>query len=564
MTIKENFNEYLANKDKYKDWENKRDTDAQKKKQYLKNNPVSIEEQKKYIKKAKNILNCIDVMDEYSQARAEDTELAIQTAQAPLMNLIATLGTAVGGLYLRFNKNANKYLKEITENHNLKNLNKLVIPALIFIVPIVVLSAIINVFSAKKEAQASRIGRLDAMENVLSNPNQFAVLTDEQENEVQKIAQNIKVDSNDVKKYIHNDSVSNTVKSIKGLFSPNVEEENRIKDFNNSVNRRYEENKKLDLTDEEIAQAKEDKQIIQNIVHKLDIASQDYAENTELATTLINMLTLGSGGILSAFFSKLKNVKNRYVKLFAIVVPIIATLAVSVYNTKVQKQASRVARYKIKQELLNNPESVIYVDDEKIKNIDVQLMPEKKQNFLQFIKEMYKNNAEYTEYIKEKGSSNIQYIKAREQIKLTPQQQKQAQQLQQNTFSMFNKLDEKSQQFSESTEAVGSVIQDIIYALSMLPVFIMTNKAQSGSIKSNDVLKSALTIAPAFLLNIFITKQQKKASRVASMLAMDETDDYKFFASKNAQNNKKITKSSNNSLNKAINKNQNFTQFYAK
>ena len=105
---------------------------------------------------------------------------------------------------------------------------------------------------------------------------------------------------------------------------------------------------------------------------------------------------------------------------------------------------------------MKDPQNFVYVADEdlnKIGNVDVK--QKKKPGILKFLSQAYKDNKEYKKYKKEHAKQEKKFYKALENIKLTPEQLKNAKQLQKNTFMTFNKVDENSQKFSESIEALG-------------------------------------------------------------------------------------------------------------
>ena len=208
-------------------------------------------------------------------------------------------------------------------------------------------------------------------------------------------------------------------------------------------------------------------------------------------------------------------------------------LAGAIYATKLQKQASRVGRYKARKELLDNPEQLVYVDSEKYKDTQIQPKEIKKDGYFKRLFNLIKDNKEYNEYIKNNNARNIQLRKGKDKIKLSDDQALRAEQLQKNVFKMFNRLDDKSQSYAEATEAIGDVaIQMLTLVSSLIPMVVLTEKTlKTKNVGYKDLALSFLPLIPTILLNIYITKEQKNASRVADMVAINELLDYRHFGS---------------------------------
>ena len=83
-----------------------------------------------------------------------------------------------------------------------------------------------------------------------------------------------------------------------------------------------------------------------NIVEKIDMASQDYAENIELATDTASAVALGGGfltGFLANALSKLLKIKNPIIqKGIGPFAGLITTLAIAIGATRLQKEGARV------------------------------------------------------------------------------------------------------------------------------------------------------------------------------------------------------------------------------
>ena len=534
MEILNGYLDYRKNKPLYKEWKQKRSEQEAKRLAYIEKHGIKEAQKENDIKRAKVVLNAVDIMDEYSQTRAEDAEIYTEATKGTIIGLATQIAT-FGGLALAVFCSKQKNLNKISE--------KLILfPTVANCAVLALLGPFLNQWGARKEIQASRTGRIESMQKDLSSTKQFAILNKEQEKERDEIASKIKVDKKEKKKITQNASLG-ILKNIKQLFK----KDQTLNEAQNKFKKETEKERKnfnKPLTQEEIEEAKKDKQLITNIVEKIDIASQDYAENLELATTIFSTLTLAGGVLVGFVTNKLLSLLkiNQNKKLIAsFATGGIISIILSSIAAKIQKQGSRVARFKVKQEFLNNPEKLIYVDDEKAKNEDGSkyINQDKKPNFLKFLLKAYKDNKEYNQYLKQHNENSIKQRKAQEKIQITPEQEKRAKQLQQNIFKIYNRLDEKSQAYSESTEAVGETVITIGSIISSIAMVLLAKKsAAKDFINKNisvlSVLKSVAPILtgviPIFILQAIITKEQKNASRVANMLTINEMDDYRNFA----------------------------------
>lgn len=532
MEMLDSYKDYRKHRPEYNEWKNNQEELEAKRLAYVKEEGVDEFQKKEGLKRAKAVLNAVDIMDEYSQSRAEDAEIVVQSITNQVAALAVYPGMGLGALigYKALKGSVNKEFKVL-------------MGALVGgIASAAIIQPLLAQWGAKKETQASQNGRFEAMTKDLSCVKQFAVLDDKQEEEVENIAKTIDVPKKEAQKL--NRANGGIFKAIKFLIKGEEDEITKArKEFKKTLKEDEEKFDKVQLSEKQIEEAKRDQQLIQNVVEKIDIASQEYAEDVELATDALNAAGLGSGAVLGAALYKilgLFKVSNKKRLYSALGLGGVLAVGASVLATKLQKQASRVGRFKAKQDFINNPDKLIYVDNEKAKDKDPApyKTDNKKPAFFKFIAQLFKENKEYNDYIKENSTKIKQEARAREQIELTPEQEKRARQLQQNVFKMFNKLDDKSQKYAEHIEALGETVQNIVSSAATL--FMMSGLKDllkiSGS-TATDITKGFkplyrnIAIAFPFVtaLNIYVTKEQKKASRVADMLAVKETEDYRHF-----------------------------------
>lgn len=534
------FGDYKAYKQyepAYSGWYNRREYVDAKRMEYLRQNPNKIN--KNDIQRGKTLIHAIDVMDEYSQKRAEDMEVAAETAVGYGLDAAIFGGAALGGVIgnlkpvkgaIKKYFNNSKYAKQIT----------MFLPLGVGAIAGIIAAFPLYAWAARAEVAASRRGRFEAMRKDLKNPKVFAILNDEQINAAKEKSKDI-ILQNEKKSHFQ---LGQEFKALKEMAIDSEEYKNQKKQFDLEL-KEAEEHFNDKMTPEEVLQAKKEQQLLTKLVEKIDIASQDYAENAELATQTLVIGTLALGTLFNLLLGKvLKACKIKAEgKIMAIsqIASVIIPVALSIASAQIQKQASRVGRFKIKQDLLKNPEKLVYVSDNDIANIkDINVNENKKDNIFKFLKNAWKNNKEYNQYKKTEAKEEEKFYKALESVELTPEQMESAKILQRNAFKTFNKVDEKSQKYSESIEALGQALSlPISLLFTGVGAAIGTKYlAQIGNLKSKMQMASnmskyigiiLLSTIPSIFVNAYITKEQKKASRIANMLAINEMQDYRFF-----------------------------------
>lgn len=534
------FGDYKAYKKyepAYPGWKYARDLKESKRQEYLRRHPESIDQND--IQRGKVLIRAIDVMDEYSQKRAEDMEVATETAVGYGLDAAIFGGAAAGAVIGNLKPVKNFLMKHFGKDKYTKYIGK-GLPLGIGALAGMIAAFPMYAWAAKAEVAASRRGRFEAMRKDLKNPKGFAILTEAQIKEAEQKAQNIVIDNGKKSPF----SISNGFKTLKEMATDSKEYRAHKKQFDLEL-LEAEKHMNDEMTPEEILKAKKDQQLLTKLVEKIDIASQDYAENAELATQALVVGTLGFGTLFNLLLSKaLKAMKIKsegkitaIAQIVAAIIPVILSIA----SAQIQKQASRVGRFKIKQDLLNNPSKLVYVADENIADLkDVNVIQDRKEGLFKFLAHAWENNKEYNNYQKTTAKQEEKFYKAIETLELTPEQMKDAQTLQRNTFKTFNKVDEKSQKYSESIEALGQAIALPISLLFTGIGLVIGTKYLTRGVKSNSKLEMAsnfskyltailLSILPSIGINAIITKEQKKASRIADMLAINEMSDYRHF-----------------------------------
>lgn len=367
MEIINNYKSYKQYLPQYADWRDKQDLARAKRLEYLKQNPDKMNE--KDIERGKILLHAIDVMDEYSQSNAEDMEVATEFAKGQVIGLATYAGMLGGAGVLAFKPVKNMIAKAAKGNKTTELLFSM-FPSAIGMLVGTAASFPAIMWATKAKVSASRRGRFEAMNKDLKNPAVFAVLTSEQKKKADELAKDIQLEDRDKKRLKQNSGFNlnpmDSVRTLKKYFKGDKEYKAQKAEFDKKL--KESENFFGSPVDEkQIRAAKRDQQILADMVRRMDVASQDYAENTELATNTMTTLSLGTGGLIGWVSSKimqlLKVKGGAAAKFVPWVVGAALPVGMGIYSAKVQKQASRIGRYKVKQEMLNNPAELVYVDD---------------------------------------------------------------------------------------------------------------------------------------------------------------------------------------------------------
>ncbi len=538
MSMFGDYKSYRLYEPAYPEWKKNLDLTEAKRLAYIEKHPEIIN--KDDIQRGKILLRAIDIMDEYSQKKAENMEAATEPVISMGLELAGFAGMGLGAFLGSFKPIGSFFARFMSKGNKYKKMVGIGVPAAIGLLAGSIAAFPLMAWGAKAEVGASRKGRFEAMRSELDNSKGFAILTEEQTAEAEKLAKEVVLEEDKKKKV--SEKLSNGFHTIKDMAMDSDEYKQQRKQFELELE---EDKKNLDseLTEEEILNAKKDQQLLTKLVEKIDIASQDYAENSELATQTGILLAGTLGGITYFGVDKLlRAIKIKSENKISIIIKTLSIAAfagMGILAAQINKHASRVGRFKVKQELMNNPNNFVYVSDEQADEItDARVKPREKMNVFSFLVKAYKDNKEYMKYKKTIGKDERKFYKAAEKLELSEQQLNDAKRLQKNTFRTFNKVDENSQKYAESIEALG---QSLAYPINLIFTMIATVFAvpylfKAMNTKAEKIANYTkyfgivmLSTIPAMLINMLITKEQKKASRIADMKAINELDDYRLF-----------------------------------
>lgn len=425
--VKQNYNIY----DK---WEQQQ-ADEKAQKHYLaKNLSLSKDKIELTEARAKTVIRAAEILDNRSENNCEDMEMFSST-----MSVFALLPLSflpLLGMKMKSQKAA-----------TILNLGS-------FISTFLVSTGFI-MWGTAKQKEASRIGRFQAKQNELQDVRNFVIYTPEQIAAAEEKAAEMP-DEKEKKTFLK--SFSN----IKQIFK----DKKAYEEFQRQKDETYiDKLKSKNYTAEQLAKADEDKELIIDAVKDINIRAEEYSENAENAFDTLGVfsaiLAVPVGVALNKFLKLFGGKAAKYSKFVSTIATTLTTLSLLTAGTAVQKTASRIGRYKARQDLMKDPAALMaFTDEQKAQAKDVKAEDQKKsflkkigENFA-FLGTYFKDVNEYEKYRKEELKKNEKVLKIlKEETEISDKQLQDAKHLQEKVFLAFDEIDEMSQRYSEDIEA---------------------------------------------------------------------------------------------------------------
>ena len=604
MEFFNSLGQVLTNAKNYPAWQQQEQQKKLKQEQLLAKNPPTKKQTAEAKEYSRVMVDAINTMDMYSINKSED----VVTLTTPVVNivdgllpyavLLLTLGAASlpsvqKGAASTANKLKNwlielksiKTKPDLVQNINNaldeKNGTTLVLFLSGAIVQIVLgfALALVDAIAVRGlEKEASRVARFQAREQVLQDPRNFVNYTPEQLAEAKAEAKESKAkDPNKPKSLNPLIMLGESIKTAKELTEQHKGYESWKANF---IAKETTALNQLDLdtlSDQEKQDALVDQNRITAIIKTIELKSQQYLANVEMVVNIASSLSLGAGLLVGGLVEKgievaqhqkwlpidiessgLSLIKKGVTFAF----PILGGILVSIYGIKIQKEAAKVGRFKAKQELLKHPELfVASVNGQKKEEVASlpPLPPLKKKSFIESVKEevrfffnLNKDFDAYKAHEKELAPKEYQLNEALKQVDITPEQLHKAEVLQKRAFYAFEKMDEKTQRYSDDVEGGASVVTAVINKVMeqvltcgafMLPIIMVKANENAKNIKTtgNEVENIAHSIPsgikvigslllltlPVSLSTIWAAQMKKTAAQVGVMLSMKELEDPK-------------------------------------
>lgn len=197
---------------------------------------------------------------------------------------------------------------------------------------------------------------------------------------------------------------------------------------------------------------------------------------------------------------------------------------------KLQKASARAGRYVAKQELEKNPQNFIGYTDEEFNEVEAgpaRKKPSKFKEYALFIPNVIKQYYQYNHYKKHELRDDKLLQDELVKLNVSDNQLKEAKNLQRKVFNTFEKVDDKSQTYSESMEMATETAQPFVMfggiALALSPIIAFGIQAYRGKItpktmtnKIINILSKATWISKQKFFKKYLTNVAKKASTITS------------------------------------------------
>ena len=536
MAVINSYDLYQTYNKEYLTWNNNKKLQAAKRQEYLRRNPDAIKDYD--LQRAKILLSAVDIMDKSVSENTGKMNLAYESIASLALGYSALGGIALGALLNKTNFVKKNIDKIVLKQPKSKNIILMGIKAVSGVFGVLATYPLYT-FISNIESKIYRKRRFDTMEKELQDSKIFVVLNDEQ-----KKIFNEKLSEIEKNKSVK-DVLTRNYKSLKQLSKETLNY-NREQEL---FRKKYEEDKTLyekELSQKEIKEAKKDRVLLSVLIKEINTSAQSYTEKMQKITDNLITLSFAFGSLFALGYERIaKKLKLKTSSLPAGMAVIL--LAVSTFfATWAQKRAEHVGRFKAKQELVQNPEKLVYISNKKTEEInknELEIVLNKKQriNSFKFLKEFFKHNKEYKKCKKAKNFSGKDLSKAMENIEISEEQLQDGKRLQKNMFKTFYKVDSNTQKYSSEINIIGESVK---YPINLIlgtigSIFGMKQLANiRRAMRPEDIFKHSakyvgmisLFALPSLIVNSYFAKAQKMGARISDMMTMKELEDYRFFA----------------------------------
>lgn len=535
---------YLTYKNHYKDVrpfiEAKQKEDAARKEAY-KNTVLSVEDLSLAKKRGEILRRTIDELDEFSQTKTEDVETVTQTLLGESVGVLTALGGGIGWLFQntatgeKTRKWAQKTLKLSEQS------SKSVLPGVSGFLFGVVSSLPLLLPLTTIEIQTPRIARFEALKGPMSNVNDYAILTDEQEAEAKRLAKNIILpkQKSTEKGVVESINIFSEIKSYMDLITKRAFYRKDKADYEKRRIQHSIDIKNTEIQPEQLEKAQETSEIIKRLVNKIDLESQDYIERVFKILDVTSMSLWSMGVIGGIVFDKVLDILKVPQGKFKTGFTIVSALAGVVFlNSKIaeyRNKAIRIARHKKMNELIEDPTNFLASPKKLTNTSKINNPPVENKSVFGFIKEFKQDIKDYAQYTQTTMLDNKKFKLAARNINLSQEQIKDAKQRRMDIFNTINIVDNNKKKFEETYEIFVTLLSSPLglaaTALGNAGAWLVHNlkKAPESHFKYYSIAGTLTSLMPAIGIELYTTIETRKAARVAYMTAQKQLDNKEVF-----------------------------------
>lgn len=520
----------------YSAWLDDKNLQAAKRQEYINRNPDVIDNYD--LERAKLLLRAVDIMDKSISQKSENANIAFESATSLGLGYAAVGGVTVGLIITKLGF-VKKYISKFTEKFpKSKNIMPMAITALSGVLGIIAAYPAYT-FLSKIESKIHRKRRFESMEAELNDPKIFTVLTEEQKLTYHK---NLEKIQNNKNKRFTKEIAQKELKNIKQIINEALYYEKE----QNKFREKYSENTDLyeiPLSEQSIKKAKKDKALLLTLTKSLNSKSQSYTEKMQRFTDNLITLSFALASLFTLGYERLAQKMKFKSSSLPASMGVVMLVGSTFFATWAQKRAGYVGRFKAKQELMQNPEQLIYISKKKTDSInddEIKLEEKQKTNTLKFLKNFFKDNKEYKEWVKNNNLSGRDISKALETIEINSEQLQDGKRLQKNLFKTTYKVDKNTQNYSGKIDIISESVKYpttlILGTIGSLWGLKHLTRLRA-SVSPQDIFKNSMkyigTISlftlPSLLINSYFAKMQKMGARISDMATMKDLEDYRFF-----------------------------------
>ncbi len=521
-------------KNEYSSWRENKNLQAAKRQEYLRRNPDAIKDYD--LQRAKILLSAVDMMDKSISEKSNKTSVAIESLTNLGLGYAAVGGAALGFLVTKLKfiqKGIDKLVAKFPKSKNIISMGITATSGVLGVLAVYPLYT----FLSNIETKIHRKRKFETMEKELNNPKIFVVLDENQKEIFKKNIEEIRTNKSNTK----TNFVKKGITNIKQIAKEAVNYDKEQAKFRE----KYNEDKSLyetTLNEKEIKDAKKDKALLLTLTKEINLKSQSYTEKMQRITDNAITLSFALGSLFALGCERLAN-KLKIKSSLPAGLGVILLMGSTFFATWAQRRASHVGRFIAKQELMQNPEKLVYISKRKtdtIEDDEIKVEEYHSPSSFQFLKEFFKKNKEYEQWKKTSGLTGKDISKAMENIELSFEQLADGKRLQKNMFKTFYKIDKNTQTYSSDIQVMSESVK---YPLNLIlgtigSVWGMKHLAKlRGATKPQEVFKHSMkyvgTVSlftiPLLLFNAYFAKAQKMGARISDMATMKDLEDYRFF-----------------------------------